>query len=270
MAKATSREDSFDLAAEVLVIDIGNSRVKWALASAAGLSSVDAASHQGAGLSAAARSRFLALNPPRAVIAASVARSAVTETLESLVRARWGLPIRYLSVLRQGHGIVCGYHQPRQLGVDRWVALVGARDQVAGAVGVVDVGTAITLDFLDANGLHLGGVILPGLELMRRSLSTGTEQLQLVRTGAPEVFAKDTGDAIYAGTTLAVAGAIDAVREHMQTVAHTQASWLLTGGAVAEIQPFLKAEYRYLPNLVLEGMRCLAGSDIAKSGETGY
>jgi type III pantothenate kinase len=242
----------------ILLLDIGNSRIKWALTSGPGLTDTSAVAHHGSGLLPAALTRLRDLDPPTAIVAATVARGAVTDALEALALSEWGRAIRYASVLREGYGVTCGYHQLRRLGVDRWVALVAARQLLGGAVGVVDAGTAVTMDFMGATGRHLGGVIFPGPDLMRRSLSSGADQLGLVREGTADVFARDTDDAIFAGTILAVAGAIDSIRDRMQARGGPEATWLLTGGAAAELEPHLRGDYRHEPLLVLEGLRMVA------------
>lgn len=242
----------------ILLLDIGNSRIKWALSVGSALSTTGAAKHEGLGLTAEARTCLLALHEPALIVAASVARGAVTDALENFALSEWGQSIRYVSVERQGHGVICGYHHPQQLGVDRWAALVAARQLVKGPVGVVDAGTAVTLDFMDAAGEHLGGVIFPGPHLMRRSLFVGTDQLSWVNGGAPGVFARDTSNAVFAGTTLAVAAAVDSIRDSMEVKIEGQPAWLLTGGGVTEIAPHLQGHYRHEPALVLEGIGVIA------------
>ena len=156
-----------------LVLDLGNSRCKWALADAgqepAGLTPGGALAY-GEDFARALDNSFRALPRPEHAAAVCVAASAHLQTLALWVRSHWGLELQPIVTRAAQLGVTNSYKNPASLGADRWAALIAARARSPGAACVVDCGTALTIDALDANGVYRGGVILPGLALMRAAL----------------------------------------------------------------------------------------------------
>ena len=133
--------------------------------------------------------------------------------------------------------------------------MIGARKLAPGALGIVDCGTAITLDFVDASGKHRGGLILPGVLLMRRSLASSTGDLPMVAGKFAKVLATDTVEAISAGTLNAAAWSIRMFRREIEsTNADSRITWFLTGGGSASLLSLLDSDFRHHPHLVLEGL----------------
>ena len=151
-------------------------------------------------------------------------------------------------------GVVNLYKEPARLGVDRWCALIGARSLVSGPCLVVMAGTATTIDTLDGEGRFCGGLILPGLELMRRSLARDTAALPLA-AGRHAPWPRCTDDAITSGCLEAQAGAIERAFARLPG----NASCLLSGGAAGAIAEHLGVPHRQVGNLVLDGLLELAG-----------
>jgi type III pantothenate kinase len=143
------------------------------------------------------------------------------------------------------------YERPEQLGADRWAALIGARSLHPGSTLVVMAGTATTVDLLDGQGLFRGGLILPGLDLMRRSLARNTAQLDLL-PGEFRDTPTNTADAIFSGCLSAQAGAVERMFQHI--AAEPDALCLLSGGAALHLLPLLRIPVRPVENLVLEGL----------------
>jgi type III pantothenate kinase len=150
-----------------------------------------------------------------------------------------------------------GYENPERLGVDRWCALLGARGLTAKPCLVVMAGTATTIDTLDGTGRFLGGLILPGVDLMRRSLASDTAALPLAQ-GQHAAYPRNTDDAIVSGCLEAQAGAIE--RAYARIVNEPEASCLLSGGAAQMLAPHLRIPYQLVDNLVLDGLARLGAT----------
>jgi type III pantothenate kinase len=227
----------------LLCLDAGNTRLKYGLREGAEWRSLGALDY----------AEFNDLpkrlpTPPRRMIACNVAGDPARAQIESLA-ARLRIPLDWLSSSAVACGISNGYDKPQQLGADRWAALIGARTLHAEACMVVVAGTATTIDVLDGQGRFLGGLILPGLALMRSALAQNTAGLPQAR-GRYRALATNTDDAIISGALHATLGAIERVR-----ASQTQdIVCLLSGGAAVELVPQMKRPYRVIDNLVLEGL----------------
>ncbi|MGI9331371.1 MAG: type III pantothenate kinase [Gammaproteobacteria bacterium] len=232
----------------ILLLDIGNSRTKWAVLADSGLGLSGERAHAGG---AELLPADIPVNPSQ-VYAANVAGPQVTESLASAVRSRWSCPLVLARTPAVLGPVRNAYTEPAQLGVDRWLALVAAYERHAGALCVVDAGTATTVDLIAADGQHLGGFIVPGLDLMSDSLLTATGDLARLRERAVAdsrpAPACSTGLAIRDGARLATAGLVDRARGFLPR----QAQLLLTGGRGESLAGLTGGEF--LPRLVLEGL----------------
>jgi len=236
--------------ASVLAIDCGNSRLKW------GLHRDGAWRRQDAVLLGA----ILRLEPQwrdlgtlDRIVVSNVAGQAVGLEVERLL-ARWALQPVWVAAKRSECGVVNGYEEPERLGADRWAALIGARALHPGACLVVDAGTATTADMLRADGAFAGGVILPGVGLMKRSLAEHAAQLFLAE-GRVTPEPRNTQDAIETGCLWAQAGAIERVYAQLPA----GAGCLVSGGNAKKLATALRMETRVVDNLVLEGLLRIAG-----------
>jgi type III pantothenate kinase len=164
---------------------------------------------------------------------------------------------------RRECGVTNAYGKPEQLGVDRWAALIGAWSIVRGPCLVVTAGTATTADVLRSDGTFAGGAILPGLDLMKRSLADNTAGLPFAK-GRFSSEPRNTADAIETGCLLAQAGAIERVFATMEQ----GAVCVLAGGAASRIGGHLGIPLRLVDNLVLEGLLQIAGEGKRKSGKS--
>ncbi len=192
-----------------LLIDIGNSRVKWAFARGSRIESGEpflTRPHEVHNDFL----RFWSHEPaPRQVMVANVAGAEIAAELEAWTLQRWRLAPGFAQSQAQAYGVSNGYESPEKLGVDRWVALVGARQIFKDPVCIADCGTAITLDVMDGRGRHLGGLIAPGLSLIRHALTQGTRGLKGVALQRPDELARETAAAIAGGALSAAAGLIE-------------------------------------------------------------
>jgi type III pantothenate kinase len=172
-------------------------------------------------------------------------------------RSRWGLQPELVSVEPGRGGVSLAYPEPKRMGVDRWLALIAARRLCAGAVLVVDAGTAVTYDLLLANGQHLGGLILPGIERMREALLAGTN-IPLVEPEEPDLpWAADTGAALGLGTIEAPAALAERLHRRLEDAAGGHAVLLLTGGDAERLRAALDGPVRVEPDLVVQGLALL-------------
>lgn len=231
----------------IACLDAGNSRLKWGLAAEGGWVAQGALEWSGMDQFATLAAGW---PPLERVLLASVAGPGQEARI---CQALAGHRVERVRSTAAAAGVVNGYLQPEQLGVDRWCALIGARSLTREPCLVVTAGTATTIDSLDGEGRFLGGLILPGLEMMRTALARGTARLPLAE-GARQDFPRQTPDAIHSGCLEAQLGAIERAFARLPGAALC----LLSGGAAPFLAPHLKLPLRPVDNLVLEGLRQLA------------
>jgi len=246
-----------------LLIDAGNTRIKWALTTPTGtwLAQGAVAHADAADLEAQWLTAFAPAMPTR-VLAANVAGSAVRARLEAaLAVAAPGAQVEWFAASAERAGLGNGYRNPAQLGCDRFAAAIGARSLAPGrALIVANCGTATTIDAVSADGTFIGGMILPGLGLMASSLARNTAQLPQIAPGAvlPSPFADNTDDAILAGCLSAQAGAIERAFAR-----HGAVECVISGGAAPYIVPALALEgaLRHVDNLVMIGLHAVVRAE---------
>jgi type III pantothenate kinase len=152
------------------------------------------------------------------------------------------------------------YAEPANLGVDRFVAMIAAHALFDTACIIVDSGTAVTIDALSAEGRHQGGLILPGLTLMRRSLTKKTANINThSRANGIKLFAKDTGDAVNSGTLRTIAAAIDEISADMEAELEGPVTQILCGGDAEMIRSWLRRDHTLYTDLVIKGLALIAG-----------
>ncbi len=235
----------------VLCLDCGNTRLKW------GLNAQGRWLEQGALplIDIARLPRLLgALPRPRRALACNVAGERAGQAIEAAA-AKLGVPLLWMGSRVEQCGVKNSYEDPGQLGADRWAALVGARAQRQGACLVVTAGTATTIDVLDGAGVFQGGLILPGIDLMRAALAGNTAQLPLA-TGEFKAVPRNTEDAIVSGCLQATVGAIE--RMFAPLADQAGAVCLLSGGAAENLAPLLGIPFLGSDNLVLQGLARMA------------
>ncbi len=239
--------------APVFAIDAGNTRVKWGL-NVGGRWTVRGA------IATAEAERLGRDWPPMPAGTIARASNVGGRVLQSLVYeacARHDLLLSLIASLPAQLGVTNGYRDPAQLGTDRWASLVAAHADQACDQLVVNVGTALTVDALRADGHFPGGIIVPGPALMRRSLGGGTAQLKLTE-GDFAAFPASTPDAITSGALQAASGAIERMAAEMARAGGAPARLVLSGGGAAELAPRLSLPVRMNDNLVLDGIALIA------------
>lgn len=245
-----------------LLIDIGNSRIKWALQREAQLSAQQAMPHLGLTVEIIIKAILQPSGSVDAVLISNVAGDAIAAMFRQAIAKQYGFEPIFLTSMAEctvkGRVLRNAYLQPSQLGVDRWLGLVAARGVSLDSVLVVSAGTAITLDAINSHGQHLGGLIIPGLNLMQQSLLHSTSDLSDRATPVNasqsnlEFLANNTLDGIQLGAIRAACGVIEATHRQLQQLSDTKI--ILTGGNAAELQPRLSINSDLIPDLVLQGL----------------
>ncbi len=245
----------------MLLVDIGNSRVKWATYDRGQLGVQSAAAYSSWTVDDWRRALFAAPCVD-GVFVASVAGEATAALLNEAARLETGKPAEFVVTRGEAGGVRNAYPEPRLLGVDRWLATIAAYRLARGACCVADVGTAATLDGVTGGGQHLGGFIVPGPELMMRSLWGGTSDLAShTATSGPTagaLFADNTRDAIERGCRLAVASMVDRAVAEMTRRLGSAPELVLTGGGAPAIEALVETPSRTVPDLVLRGLAIVA------------
>jgi len=237
-----------------LLIDIGNTSIKWATHDEGGIGSMGSARHHGA-LPIDLLAAWDELTGIDQVIAARVGPEAVLDAVANVASACWQCRIRQVETAVEAHGVRIAYAEPARLGVDRFLALIGARELAGDRPAlIIDAGTAITYDLLDAAGTHLGGLILPGIRLMRDSLLTGTQIPRYEPLEADTSWAADTGEAIAAASIQAPAALAERLQGRLYEHAGTAPAVIVTGGDAERLLAAIPFDADHRPDLVLRGL----------------
>lgn len=233
--------------------------MKWALVGAHG--SVAQGIVPNAEIGSLAVRDWQNLPRPLRALGVNVAGEAARVRVEAQL-TRWRVPMEWLVATGEARGVTNRYAPPSQLGADRWAAMVAARlranasDAIPQPIIVVNAGTAVTIDSLDADGVFRGGLILPNMRLMLRSLAENSTAFKLPE-GRFVDFPTNTADALYSGALHAVCGAIELARARLSTQG-VPVRCYIAGGAAPEIGPHLAAPVELVDNLVLEGVLAIA------------
>ncbi|MFP5306432.1 MAG: type III pantothenate kinase [Gammaproteobacteria bacterium] len=239
-------------AAPVLLLDIGNSRLKWGLAHGRRLGECGAIVHDG---DPAAALRAAQLPDVSEVWIAHVTGEAHEAQLSAAVQQLYGCTPRYARSSARWRGLHNAYREPARLGVDRWLALIAAWDAARAALCVVDAGTALTVDCVDDGGRHLGGIIAGGLQTQQHAVLGRTRFATRAEEAAYDGgLGRDTEACVRQGAMLACLGAID----RASAVAGQAARGFICGGDAEILLPCLGPRWEHHPYLVLEGLLLIA------------
>ncbi|MEM1090309.1 MAG: type III pantothenate kinase [Pseudomonadota bacterium] len=241
-----------------LLIDLGNTRLKWTRAGSEGL---EPSRQLGCDqpLAPALARAWDKLETPRRIAVVSVGARPVRETLNEWIRGRWSCPISHAEsaataqvrapLEETARFVVNSYADPQQMGADRWIAMLGAASLCRGAFAVVDAGTALTVDVVGDDGQHRGGWILPGRALMHRSLSRGTAAVRPDLIDSDGAFGQDTRTCVAGGVSAAVLGALQLLDRQLPP----DCQLLVCGGDGRWLSQHLPRA-RYEADLVLQGL----------------
>jgi type III pantothenate kinase len=246
----------------ILVIDVGNTRLKWAWLTTTGLSDQQAVVHRDVKPDLWTAALFDASQRPDRVLVSNVAGDAMAKNLTRLTKKVFGVKIEFVTAKRQFLELTNGYLDPSLLGADRWLAVIGAWTMARSALCVVDAGTAVKVDSVDANGQHLGGLIVPGIHMMREALLKRTSDIaKAVEQSTPSmagILANNTIGAVSRGAVFALAGMADRAAEIIEQYTGVKPQLFITGGDAGMITGTMRARGEIVPDLVLRGLAVIA------------
>ncbi len=242
-----------------LLVDIGNSRVKWACHDGATLAHARAARH--AGWSAREFERIVrSARHSGRILVSSVAATDINAALERAARRLRAPQPQFVTTRRRACGVTVAYLEPWRLGVDRFLGMIGARAHFPRRpVCVVGIGTAMTIDLLGADGRHRGGAIIPAPPLMVASLLNGTHGIRRRAQGGTKgdgagLFGHSTRAGLERGAQYAAAAAVDRAVREARTLVRRTPLVVLTGGGARELRPRILSASLEIPDLVLWGL----------------
>ena len=242
-----------------LAIDVGNTRLKWALYDAPrpGAALIAHGAEFLDHIDRLAEGSWASLPHPTRMLGCVVAGDAVKRRVQEQMEI-WDVTPSWVVSSAQEAGLTNGYDHPSRLGSDRWVAMIGARHHVlasgpARPLVVVMVGTAVTVECIDTEGRFMGGLILPGHGIMLRALESGTAGLH-VPTGEVRPFPTNTSDALTSGGTYAIAGAVERMYQHLLQHCGQEPACIMTGGAGWKMAPSMTRPFELVDNLIFDGL----------------
>lgn len=252
----------------ILLLDVGNTRMKWAWLDGKTLSRARAVRHHGApaawaedlaewqaDLAAEGRS-------PERIVVANVAGGTFARLLGGWSKAHLGLWPEFVGSRAEQCGVTSGYATPSMLGVDRWLGLIAAHRLASGAACIVNAGTAVTIDALGGDGRHVGGFILPGIQLMQEALYGRTGNVAAAAEAEPArtagLYGVNTAGAIESGIHLSLSTLTERVCEDLVGRSGGPVRLLLTGGDALHLREVLRRPAEIVPDLVLAGLAIVA------------
>lgn len=239
-----------------LLVDIGNSRLKWAFLMDTDFSISHALFHTADNFDSELAEQWRAVVfRPKKIVIGNVANKVIYNQITLLAKSLWpDIKLVQVKSTANAFNVTSAYNQPEKLGVDRWLALVAVHQYYKSAACIVDCGSAITLDIIDQQGVHQGGLIAPGINMMKQSLVDNTETLPLVSEDFPLALANKTDAAIYSGIMFLIIGMINKVLTQQKN----PTKLILTGGDAECIAKHLDQEFVIDNDLVLKGLMVFA------------
>lgn len=236
----------------IVDIDVGNTRLKWRVWDGGSVVARGCDSD----FSANVQAQISRIGRPQRIRLACVGGEIVVSEV-ALAAERWGCKIQRAQTTSAAGGVVCGYDNPEQMGVDRWLAILAAWQAFGRDCVVVDAGSAVTVDLLDSRARHLGGYIVPGLKMMRESLQVGTARVKVEGEDSGAVGPGcTTVQAVLNGCRLMVAGLVDkAVTQLSGNVGEVKI--VVTGGDGKLLLPLLSGDVEYVAELVMDGLEVM-------------
>ena len=239
----------------ILLVDIGNSQIKWTTIQSKVLADSQYFSRPKTGIKAALNKAWKSLDDIEAVFVSNVAGDKIAAQLTEWIDKQWKLTPVFVQSEKRRFGVTNAYEQPETLGVDRWLAIVAGRQHARQVTCVIDCGTAITVDIVTEKGQHQGGLIVPGLSLMKKMLTDNTDALgNVTQESEFNLLATNTHTAIQAGTLYMVTATLENLINDLQQNFTDEVRFLITGGDAEEIIPLMPQPLIHEPDLVLKGL----------------
>lgn len=263
-----------------LLVDAGNSFVKWSQTNSVGennLSTMLRQEYPGNITASYFIKLWQELDSPEKVVVSCVASDQVWQAIEQACEQLWEIQVERILAVKEELGLVNAYEQPEKLGSDRWCAMIGACQKVDTAVIMVDCGSALTIDVISGRSndsgerAHLGGYILPGIGMMKKSLGTHTADVNVAKKPTePSLNPSTTTTAcVDSAIYLAAVKLIEAVFEQQHNETESVAC-LLTGGDASVISGLLSFQHIVEPDLIMQGLLTIAESRTDKKNNKGF
>ncbi len=256
-----------------LALDVGNTRLKWGVyeSPAPGAKLLGSGAVFLENIDRLTDEDWRDLPEPTHMLGCIVAGEAIRRRVEEQMEL-WDITPHWAVSSAAEAGMTNGYDHPTRLGADRWVAMIGAHARMRQTNGnapkpmvVVMVGTAVTVEAIDASGKFLGGLILPGHGIMLRALESGTAGLR-VPTGEVCEFPTNTSDALTSGGTFAIAGAVERMVHHVRQHCGAEPACYMTGGAGWKMAPSMSVQFELVDSLIFDGLLEIAKQRLARVG----
>jgi type III pantothenate kinase len=244
-----------------LLVDIGNTHIKWAQLINGELAYYNLSTYKDRNIDLVFDECWGEICAPSAVYVANVGCENLNIELSKWISSNWLCPLHIIQSTTETAGVTNGYDIPAQLGVDRWLAVIAAHHMFKSNksnICIFDCGTAITMDLININGLYLGGLIFPGLSLLRSSLVTNTANCNIGELKNFDIntrmVATNTSDGILLGSLSMVISLIK--YQHLRLIDDLgfDPMVIITGGDAPLVVPYLSEVCHHLPHLVLEGI----------------
>ncbi len=241
-----------------VLVDIGNTRIKWAVEANGIINNTQAVNHHEIDFIEQIKGSWSTIDMPEILAIASVSKQNIVEQLSKLAKKNWpDITVVIAKSTAEGFSVTNAYKDASKLGVDRWLGLIALQHYYPGNSCIIDCGTAVTIDVLNQQGLHLGGLISPGLQLMKQSLYQGTVNLSHVEQAFSVGLSDSTNSAIYSGTLLAVAGLIEKV---VYQFCESCQTFVLTGGDAELLAKNLNCQVYVEHDFILKGLALYSSS----------
>ena len=205
--------------------------------------------------------KWSAFSAPESILVANVTGDVIEQQIDNFILDKWSLQPQYVQPKKSAYGVLNAYSVATSLGVDRWLALVASHHLNRGLWLIVDSGTATTFDVIDASGKHHGGLILPGLDLMRDSLLRDTSIPKVDAVETDQLLAVDTVGAIAAAAVQSTIGLIERLIKALTAQFGERPGLMMTGGNALQLQSSYDAEFILEPDLVLKGLAVIADQE---------
>ncbi|GMR08013.1 MAG: type III pantothenate kinase [Gammaproteobacteria bacterium] len=256
----------------ILLVDAGNSAIKWCLLDTTDMKLDDTQSayyKDDEDDAAMFDEIWQDLAAPEQVVISNVVDDEFGENVTQWCQSQWEITPEIILSREQAHGVTNAYTHPEKLGTDRWAAMISGWNRFNKACCIVDCGSAITIDVLSNDGKHMGGLIVPGLAMMQQVLLDETGISSGIETNNKYIgdenvgdevslLANDTGSGIHGGTVYAAVALIDRVMADLTNEAELDVICVLTGGDAYRLLPLLSTECIHEPDLVVHGLAIFA------------
>lgn len=242
-----------------LLVDIGNSRIKWAYLVNRELKDPQAHDYKEVDINELLENAWQDKNKPEHIFISNVAGKGIADKVSTVINNKWEISPVFAQTEQQCAGVTNAYRDITQFGIDRWLAVITSWDQYHTPACVVSCGTAVTIDGISKSGLHLGGLIVPGLYMMQNQLIKETNGINTdICSRFKLKFGRSTSECINNGAVRTIVSLIDDVAEEMSKEYGDTLSCIITGGYAEQINTLLSIKFDHKPHLVLNGLAILS------------